>query len=134
MFRVRTTGFPRMTPWGISSSALTLKPSPRALWTGGQVCGFSQGELVTIDGKRVRGSYDQWDNKAAIHIVSAWPSSNSVALAQVKVEGNTDENFSIIRKIALNMLSLELAPKLGKKIKQQKSIRNDRFRQRVLKI
>src|SRR5690606_15421289 len=40
-------------------------------------------------------------------------------------KGNADENFSIIRKIALNMLSLEPTPKLSKKIKQQKAMRND---------
>lgn len=61
----------------------------------GQVCGLSEGELVAIDGKRVRGSYDRWDGKSAIHIVSAWASSNSVTLAQVKVDEKSNEITAI---------------------------------------
>lgn len=63
-------------------------------WAG-QVCGLSEGDLVAIDGKRVRRSYDRWDNKSAIHIVSAWASANSVTLAQVKVEDKSNEITAI---------------------------------------
>lgn len=63
-------------------------------WAG-QVCGLSEGDLVAIDGKRVRRSYDRWDNKSAIHIVSAWASANSVTLAQVKVDDKSNEITAI---------------------------------------
>ncbi|MFT7612763.1 MAG: hypothetical protein ACI9J3_001726, partial [Parvicellaceae bacterium] len=35
------------------------------------VSNIISGELIAIDGKRIRGSYDKFDQKAAIHVVSA---------------------------------------------------------------
>ena len=32
----------------------------------------AQGEVIAIDGKTLRRSYDKPDNKAAIHMVNAW--------------------------------------------------------------
>lgn len=60
-----------------------------------QVCGISDGELISIDGKRLRGSYDRHDSKAAIHMVSAWASSNEIVLGQVKVNGKSNEITAI---------------------------------------
>lgn len=76
------------------------RPDPKSFsscfvdWVA-QVCGLSEGDLIAIDGKRVRGSYDRWDNKSAIHIVSAWASANSVTLAQVKVDDRSNEITAI---------------------------------------
>ena len=41
--------------------------------------------LIAIDGKTLRGSYDRRDGKAAIHMVSAWASENTLSLGQVVV-------------------------------------------------
>ena len=70
-----------------------------------QVCGISNGELISIDGKRLRGSYDRYDNKAAIHMVSAWASSNEVVLGQVKVNEKSNEITAI--PVLLDVLEIK---------------------------
>lgn len=69
-------------------------------WTS-QVCGISSGELVSIDGKRVRGSYDRADNKSAIHLVSAWASDNEIVLGQLKVDEKSNEITAIPKLLAV---------------------------------
>ena len=44
------------------------------------------GQIVAIDGKTLRRSYDKASSKLAIHMVSAWASVNSVSLGQVVVD------------------------------------------------
>jgi len=48
----------------------------------------SQGEIISIDGKTVRGSRGK--NKA-IHMVSAWANKNQMVLGQRKVDGKSNE-------------------------------------------
>ena len=55
----------------------------------------SHGEIVSIDGKTLRRSYDKGSNKAAIHMVSAWASANSVVLGQQKVNDKSNEITAI---------------------------------------
>ncbi|NRA13203.1 MAG: ISAs1 family transposase [Crocinitomicaceae bacterium] len=63
------------------------------------------GELIAIDGKRIRGSYDRFKQKAAIHVVSAWAQQNSLVLGQVKVDDKSNE-ITAIPKI-LEMLEMK---------------------------
>lgn len=63
-------------------------------WTLG-VCQLSQGEIISIDGKKLRGSYDTRDKKAAIHMVSAWASQSRMVLGQVKADGKSNEITAI---------------------------------------
>jgi predicted transposase YbfD/YdcC len=42
-------------------------------------------ELIAIDGKAARRSFDSSKGKSAIHMVSAWANKNRLVLAQVKV-------------------------------------------------
>lgn len=44
------------------------------------------GEVVAIDGKTLRHSYKKRDEKNAIHIVSAWATSQKLVLGQRKVD------------------------------------------------
>lgn len=53
------------------------------------------GEVIAIDGKTVRRSYDQGDNKGAIHMVSAWASQNRLVLGQRKVDEKSNEITAI---------------------------------------
>ena len=69
------------------------------------VSNITSGELIAIDGKRMRGSYDRFDQKAAIHVVSAWAQQNSLVLAQVKVDDKSNE-ITAIPKI-LEMLEMK---------------------------
>lgn len=45
----------------------------------------TDGEVIAIDGKTLRLSYDSGSEKAAIHMVSAWATSQKLVLGQVKV-------------------------------------------------
>ena len=53
------------------------------------------GEIVSIDGKTLRRSHDISFDKKAIHIVSAWASTNSLVLVQVKTDEKSNEITTI---------------------------------------
>jgi predicted transposase YbfD/YdcC len=55
----------------------------------------SAGQLVAIDGKTVRGSYDAADGKAAIHMVSVWATKNQLCLGQRVVAAKSNEITAI---------------------------------------
>ena len=52
-------------------------------------------EVVSIDGKRLRGSYDKSNEQAALHIVSAYASANRLTLGQVATEEKSNEITAI---------------------------------------
>jgi predicted transposase YbfD/YdcC len=56
----------------------------------GAISQLTQGEIIAIDGKTVRGSYDS-SGKGAIHMVSAWASQNRLVLGQRKVQEKSNE-------------------------------------------
>jgi len=53
------------------------------------------GEVIAIDGKTVRGSYDKKSKKSAIHMVSAFAAHNGVVLGQVKTAEKSNEITAI---------------------------------------
>ncbi len=53
------------------------------------------GEIVPIDGKTLRGSYDRTQGKSALHVISAWASEQRLILAQLKVEDKSNEITAI---------------------------------------
>jgi predicted transposase YbfD/YdcC len=55
----------------------------------------TQGEIVAIDGKQLRHSYDKQADKGAIHMVSAWATTNRLVLGQVKVDEKSNEITAI---------------------------------------
>ena len=55
------------------------------------------GDLITIDGKTHRGSYDRSDGKAALHTISAWAEANRLVLAQERVAAHSNEIVAIPR-------------------------------------
>ncbi len=63
-------------------------------WTQ-QVCGVTQGELIVLDGKTMRGSHNKRVGKSAIHMISAWASNNKLVLAQRKVNDKSNEITAI---------------------------------------
>jgi predicted transposase YbfD/YdcC len=56
---------------------------------------LSSGEIVAIDGKTLRNSYDKGGSKKAIHMVSAWANQNRLVLGQVKVDEKSNEITAI---------------------------------------
>jgi predicted transposase YbfD/YdcC len=69
-------------------------------WTT-EVCRVSHGQLVAIDGKTLRRSHDKILGKKAIHIISAWSSSDQVVMAQMKVDDKSNEIVAIPELLAL---------------------------------
>jgi len=68
------------------------------------VCDVLQGQVVAIDGKRVRRSHNQTIGKDAIHMVSAWATENELVLAQTKVDNKSNEITAI--PVLLELLEL----------------------------
>lgn len=56
---------------------------------------ISEGEIVAIDGKQARRSYDKKNRKAALHMVSAWACQNGVVLGQQKTDSKSNEITAI---------------------------------------
>ena len=60
-----------------------------------EVSKITEGEIVSIDGKTLRRSYDKKSNKSAIHMISAWADANSLVLGQIKVDDKSNEITAI---------------------------------------
>jgi predicted transposase YbfD/YdcC len=60
--------------------------------------------LVAIDGKTLRRSYDRQANRAAIHMVSAWASENSLVLGQLKTEEKSNEITAIPKLLRVSAI------------------------------
>ena len=56
---------------------------------------ITAGQVVAIDGKTLRRSYDTTNGKAAIHMVSAWATANCISLGQVVVDAKSNEITAI---------------------------------------
>ena len=69
-------------------------------WTGAlsDLCG---GDIVAIDGKTLRHSFDRAASKTAIHMVSAWANANRLVLGQVKVDDKSNEITAIPKLIKM---------------------------------
>ena len=69
-------------------------------WTGAlsDLCG---GDIVAIDGKTLRHSFDRASSKTAIHMVSAWANANRLVLGQVKVDDKSNEITAIPKLIKM---------------------------------
>jgi len=65
----------------------------------------TEGQVIAIDGKTLRGSFDAASSKSAIHMVSAWAVANSISLGQVIVDEKSNE-ITAIPKL-LEMLELK---------------------------
>lgn len=52
-------------------------------------------QVIPIDGKTLKGSYDREQQKSALHMVSAWASDHRLVLAQVKVADKSNEITAI---------------------------------------
>jgi predicted transposase YbfD/YdcC len=63
-------------------------------WVGALVQA-TEGRLIPIDGKTLRGSADAAHGRAALHLVSAWAQANHVVLGQVAVADKSNEITAI---------------------------------------
>jgi predicted transposase YbfD/YdcC len=55
----------------------------------------TEGQVIALDGKQLRGSMDKYIGKGAIYMVNAWASTNHIALGQRKVDEKSNEITAI---------------------------------------
>jgi predicted transposase YbfD/YdcC len=55
----------------------------------------TEGQVIAIDGKTMRGSHDKTIGKNAIHMVSAWATANGIVMGQRKVDDKSNEITAI---------------------------------------
>lgn len=56
---------------------------------------LSEGELVAIDGKALRASYNREDRNSTIHMVNAYACANKMVVGQIKTEDKSNEITAI---------------------------------------
>jgi predicted transposase YbfD/YdcC len=62
-------------------------------------------ELIHVDGKTTKGSYDRESKLKALHTVSAWSSEHGLVLAQQKVDSKSNEITAV--PLVLKLLNLK---------------------------
>lgn len=60
-----------------------------------------EGEVIAIDGKTLRRSFDTSSSKSAIHMVNAWASTTGISLGQVATDAKSNEITAIPRLLDL---------------------------------
>lgn len=97
-----TNGIPSHDTFGRVFAALDPEAFGRCFLSWVQsLATLSQGQVVAIDGKALRHSFDQASAKAAIHMVSAWAQANHLVLGQVKTEAKSNEITAIPKLLEL---------------------------------
>jgi predicted transposase YbfD/YdcC len=66
---------------------------------------ITDGQVIAIDGKTLRRSYDKASSKSAIHMVSAWATTNHISLGQVVVDEKSNEITAIPKLLGLLEMS-----------------------------
>src|SRR5271154_103750 len=66
---------------------------------------ITDGQVIAIDGKTLRRSFDAASSKAAIHMVSAWATANHISLGQVVVDAKSNEITAIPKLLEMLELS-----------------------------
>jgi len=65
----------------------------------------TDGQVVAIDGKTLRRSFDTASGKAAIHMVNAWATVNHISLGQIVVDEKSNEITAIPKLLEMLELS-----------------------------
>jgi predicted transposase YbfD/YdcC len=97
-------GIPSHDTFNRVFSALNPEESEKSFvrWTQ-SVANLSEGEVVAIDGKSMRGTREQ-SNKSIVHMVSARAQENHITFGQVKVDEKSNEITAIPRLLDLLVL------------------------------
>ncbi|HGE6108375.1 TPA: ISAs1-like element IS1358 family transposase [Vibrio cholerae] len=62
---------------------------------------LTDGEVIAIDGKTLRGSYDRSKGKGTIHMVNAFAKANGMSIGQLKVDSKSNEITAIPKLLDL---------------------------------
>jgi predicted transposase YbfD/YdcC len=66
---------------------------------------ITDGQVIAIDGKTLRRSFDTASGKSAIHMVSAWATANQITLGQVVVDQKSNEITAIPKLLEMLEIS-----------------------------
>jgi len=66
---------------------------------------ITAGQIIPIDGKTLRRSFDAASGKSAIHMVSAWAAANHISLGQVVTDQKSNEITAIPKLLELIEIS-----------------------------
>jgi len=66
---------------------------------------ITDGQVIAIDGKTLRRSFDAASSKAAIHMVSAWATANHISLGQVVTDQKSNEITAIPKLLEMIEIS-----------------------------
>lgn len=88
-------------------------------WTQ-QLQQLTQGEVLAVDGKSVRRSFDTATGKGALHLVSVWATQARLVLAQKAVEQKSNEMTAV--PLLLEMLDLQGCVVTADALNTQKNI------------
>src|SRR5664279_621526 len=66
---------------------------------------ITDGQVIAIDGKTLRRSFDTASGKTAIHMVSAWATANQISLGQVVVDAKSNEITAIPKLLQMLEIS-----------------------------
>ncbi|BCM88186.1 hypothetical protein IAD21_01783 [Abditibacteriota bacterium] len=80
----------------------------------------SAGEILAIDGKSVRRSFDSATGQGALHLVSVWASDTRLVLAQRAVEAKSNEMTAV--PLLLEMLDIQGAVVTTDALNTQKKV------------
>src|SRR5574337_884558 len=64
-------------------------------------CELAEGEVIALDGKTLRHSFDTATGPAALHLVSAWATEQGLTLGEVKVDAKSNEITALPRLLRL---------------------------------
>lgn len=70
-----------------------------------EIAHITEGEIIAIDGKTLKGSIDKANGRTAIHMVHAWACSNELLIGELKTESKSNE-ITAIPKL-LEMLDIK---------------------------
>lgn len=65
----------------------------------------TKGEVIALEGKTLRHSFDTANGQSSLHLISAWASENGLALGQLKVDGKSNEITA--RPVLLKLLEVK---------------------------
>jgi len=101
---------PKGTPCAMTFERIMRRLSPAALQRAmiamtRDLAGVSKGRLTPVDGKTLRGSFDQAGRLSPIHLVQAWDHANGMVLGQLATDAKSNEITAVMA--LLEMLDLK---------------------------
>ena len=95
-------GIPSHDTFGRVFAALDPVAFEACFMSGVQsLCEDTAGDVVAIDGKTLRRSFDHAAGKTALHMVSAWSADSGLTLGQVATHENSNEITAIPKLLKL---------------------------------